>query len=209
MISFLAFILASFTSLLSIANPFAAMPVFLAMTDGDTNEQRRQQALKACMYMVLILMVFLLGGTYIISFFGISLEGIRIAGGLLIIKMAYTLLDPESQGRKLTAADHSEAMRKPDISFSPLAMPMLSGPGSIALVLGMASQSTSILDYTAISLAIVFVAISSFGLLIIARKMTRMLGRTGMTALTRMMGFIALTIGVQFIINGVRPIIGM
>lgn len=202
------FLLATFTSLLSIANPFAAMPFFLAMTDGDTNEHRRQQALKACVYTVLILGIFLFGGNYIISFFGISLEGIRIAGGLLIMKMAYSLLDPDSQGRKLAAADHSEAYRKPDISFSPLAMPMLAGPGSIALTLGFASQSTSITDYFVISTAILLVAITSFGLLIVARRLTKMMGRTGMTALTRMMGFIALTIGVQFIINGVRPIIG-
>lgn len=206
--TFFAFFLASFTSLLSIANPFAAMPFFLAMTDGDTAEHRRQQALKASMYMLLILGVFLYGGNYIISFFGISLEGIRIAGGLLIIKMAYSMLDPDSQGRKLNAADHSEAFRKPDISFSPLAMPMLSGPGSIALTLGLASQSTTLWDYLGVSLAIVMVAASSFGLLLISQKMTQMLGRTGMTALTRMMGFIALTIGVQFIINGIRPLLG-
>ncbi len=205
---FFALFLASFTSLLSIANPFAAMPLFLAMTDGDTNEHRRQQALKASTYMVLILVVFLVGGNYIISFFGISLEGIRIAGGLLIMKMAYSLLDPDVQGRKLTAAAHSEAYRKPDISFSPLAMPMLAGPGSIALVLGLATQSSSVIDYSAVLLAIVLVALASFGLLVISRRVTLMLGKTGMTALTRMMGFIALTIGVQFIINGVRPIIG-
>ncbi len=206
--TFFAFLLASFTSLLSIANPFAAMPFFLAMTDGDTDEHRRQQALKASLYTGLILMVFLVGGNYIISFFGISLEGIRIAGGLLIIKMAYSMLDPDSQGRKLNAADHSEAFRKPDISFSPLAMPMLAGPGSIALILGLASQSTAVSDYLTVAFAILLVALTSFGLLLIARKMTQMLGRSGMTALTRMMGFIALTIGVQFIINGVRPIIG-
>ncbi len=204
----IAFLLASFTSLLSIANPFAAMPIFLAMTDGDSDKQRRQQAFKASIYMVLILGVFLIGGNYIISFFGISLEGIRIAGGLLIMKMAYSLLDPDSQGRKLNAADHSEAFRKPDISFSPLAMPMLAGPGSIALVLGMASQSDTMVDYLTIAIAIVLVALTSFLLLVVAPNFTRMLGRTGMTALTRMMGFIALTIGVQFIINGVRPIIG-
>jgi len=206
--TFFTVLLASFTSLLSIANPFAAMPFFLAMTDGDTNEHRRQQALKASIYMVMILVVFLVGGNYIISFFGISLEGIRIAGGLLIMKMAYSLLDPDSQGRKLTAADHSEAFRKPDISFSPLAMPMLAGPGSIALVLGLSTQSTSVLDYTTVLIAIFLVALASFGLLVVSRKVTRMLGKTGMTALTRMMGFIALAIGVQFIINGVRPIIG-
>lgn len=206
--SFFAFLLASFTSLLSIANPFAAMPFFLAMTDGDTNEHRRQQALKASAYTFLILIIFLIGGNYIISFFGISLEGIRIAGGLLIIKMAYSMLDPESQGRKLNAADHSEAYRKPDISFSPLAMPILAGPGSIALVLGLASQSDSAIDYFVVALAILLVALASFGLLVISRKITQMMGKTGMTAMTRMMGFIALSIGVQFIINGIRPIIG-
>lgn len=118
------------------------------------------------------------------------------------------MLDPESQGRKLNAADHSEAYRKPDISFSPLAMPILAGPGSIALVLGLASQSDSAIDYFVVALAILLVALASFGLLVISRKITQMMGKTGMTAMTRMMGFIALSIGVQFIINGIRPIIG-
>lgn len=183
------------------------MPVFLALTQDLTDRERHQQALRGAIYMVFILSAFLVGGTYIISFFGISIEGIRIAGGLMIMRFAYSLLNPSEGGRKITNEDEDEARLKPDISFSPLAMPLLSGPGSIAVVLGFASQTAHVLDYAVLLTAIVMVAAACFGVLRVAPKMVKFLGTTGMTALTRMMGFIALCIGVQFIINGITMLL--
>lgn len=183
------------------------MPVFLALTQDLPDKERNQQALWGAIYMVFILGAFLLGGTYIISFFGISIEGIRIAGGLMIMRFAYSLLNPTEGGRKMTNEDEAEALQKADISFSPLAMPLLSGPGSIAIVLGFASQAGHVLDYVVLLTAILMVAVACFGVLRIAPKMVKILGKTGMTALTRMMGFIALCIGVQFIINGISMLL--
>ena len=183
------------------------MPVFLILTEKDTVEQRNQQALKASFYMVLILGSFLYGGTYIINFFGISLEGIRIAGGLMIITWAFSLLNPKEGGRKLSEEVESAARDKPDISFSPLAMPLLSGPGSIAVVLSFASQDLSFTNYIMISAAIILCAVGAYVVLRIAPQFVKVLGKTGMAGFTRMMGFIALCIGVQFIINGITPII--
>lgn len=183
------------------------MPVFLALTDNHTPEHRLKQAGKAALFMVFILSSFLFGGTYIISFFGISLEGIRIAGGLMIMKWAYTLLNPDLGGRKLSLEDQEEAMTKPDISFSPLAMPLLSGPGSIAVVLGLASQSTDYSDYFVLFAAICLAALTAYIVLIVSPGAVRILGKSGMAALTRMMGFITLCIGVQFIINGITPLL--
>ena len=182
------------------------MPVFLALTQYDTPEYRNHQALKATIYMVFILGAFLFGGAYIIAFFGISLEGIRIAGGLMIMQWGYSLLNPSNGGRKINKEDEEEARIKEDISFSPLAMPLLSGPGSIAVVLGLGSQAVGFGDYVSLFIAIILVATACFGVLRIAPVAVKYLGKTGMTALTRMMGFIALTIGVQFIINGVTSI---
>ncbi|MEX0685800.1 MAG: MarC family NAAT transporter [Balneolales bacterium] len=201
------FFVTSFISILAIVNPFTAMPVFLALTDNHTKEHRIKQAGKAAIFMVFILSIFLFGGSYIISFFGISLEGIRIAGGLMIMKWAYTLLDPNIGGRKLSDEDHEEAMMKADISFSPLAMPLLSGPGSIAVVLGLASQVEEFSDYIALFTAICMVSLTAYIVLLIAPNSVKVLGKTGMNALTRMMGFITLCIGVQFIINGVSPLL--
>ncbi len=179
------------------------MTVFLALTQDLTDRERNRQALWGTIYMVFILGAFLFGGTYIINFFGISIEGIRIAGGLMIMRFAYSLLNPKESGRKITDEDEDEARLKPDISFSPLAMPLLSGPGSIAVVLGFSSQAVDFWDYITLFVAVVLVAAASFAVLRISPKMVKVLGKTGMTALTRMMGFIALCIGVQFIINGI------
>ncbi|MEX1137394.1 MAG: MarC family NAAT transporter [Balneolales bacterium] len=201
------FFITSFISILSVVNPFTAMPVFLALTENQTDEHRTLQAGKAAFFMVCILSMFLVGGTYIISFFGISLEGIRIAGGLMIMRWAYTLLNPDLGGRKLSDEDREEAMTKGDISFSPLAMPLLSGPGSIAVVLGLASRAEEIADFILLFLSICLVSLTAYLVLLASPQAVKILGKTGMNALTRMMGFITLCIGVQFIINGITPIL--
>lgn len=183
------------------------MPIFLVLTEKDSVERRNRQALKASIFMSAILLSFLFGGTYIISFFGISLEGIRIAGGLMIMSWAYSLLNPKEGGRKLSDEDEADAKEKPDISFSPMAMPLLSGPGSIAVVLSFASQDLSFTNYALITAAIIMCSLGALIVLRIAPQFMKLLGKTGMAGFTRMMGFIALCIGVQFIINGVRPIL--
>lgn len=196
-----------FIAIFAIVNPVTAMPVFLVLTEGDTMQRRNQQAFKASIYMTGILLSFLFGGTYIISFFGISLEGIRIAGGLMIMSWAFSMLNPKEGGRKLSDEDEADAKEKLDVSFSPLAMPLLSGPGSIAVVLSFASQDLSFTNYALITAAIVLCSLGAYIVLRIAPQFVKLLGKTGMAAFTRMMGFIALAIGVQFIINGIRPII--
>jgi len=183
------------------------MPVFLALTIDDPQELRNSQLKKACMYMILILVIFFGAGTYIMSFFGISLQGIRIAGGIMIMQASFSLLNPKKAGRKLTAKDVDEAKEKEDISFSPLAMPLLSGPGSIAVVLGLSSSAAGWVDYLIIVGAILLTATVVFFVLRMTPFVVKLLGNTGMTALTRMMGFIGLCIGVQFVINGVMPLL--
>lgn len=183
------------------------MPVFLALTTQNSDARRKKQALKSAVWMMIILVIFFLAGSYIMSFFGISLEGIRIAGGLMIMRASYSLLNPNDGGKKLTAEDEEEAITKEDISFSPMAMPMLSGPGSIAVVLGLASSITEWQQYLITILAILLTAVLSWSILRVAPFGVKYLGKTGMNAMTRMMGFIGLTIGVQFIINGVMPLL--
>jgi len=201
--SSLTLLLATFASLFSVVNPLAAAPVFLSLTDQDSDQERNQTARKAAVYMLGILLTFLLLGSYIMSFFGINLAGIRIAGGLIIMRAAFSMLNPEKSGRKLSKEDELAAMDKEDVSFSPLAMPLLSGPGSIAVIIGFASQANNIVDYVIYGLAIVLAAISAFGILRLAPFVRKWLGQTGLSAMTRMMGFIALAISVQFILSGI------
>lgn len=203
------FLLAAFTSIFSVANPLAAMPVFLSLTESNSETERITIARKSSTYMFLILVIFLLAGTYIMSFFGISLPGIRIAGGLIIMRAAFSMLSPDHPGQKISEEDAEAAREKDDVSFSPMAMPMLSGPGSIAVVIGLASQAESITHYLLITGAVLLVALISYMILRIAPMATRYMGKSGMNAMTRMMGFIALAIAVQFIINGISTFFGI
>jgi multiple antibiotic resistance protein len=195
--------LASFSSLFSVANPTAAMPIFLSLTQEYSETERKSTALWTSIYMFMVLVVFLFAGTAILSFFGISLSGIRIAGGLIIMRAAFSMLNPDKSGKKLTDEDEEEAMLKDDITFSPLAMPMLSGPGSIAVVIGFASQATGMSDYLIHSLSITLVVLIAYVVLRLSPAIMKYMGTTGMNVMTRMMGFIALAISVQFILSGI------
>jgi multiple antibiotic resistance protein len=195
-------ILGTVVALLPVINPVASAPVLLAITEGDTEARRTQQVKSGCCYMVVILVSCLFGGSLIIRFFGISIPGIRIAGGLLVSGIALSMLaTPREEADERQRRD--EARAKSDISLTPLAMPMLSGPGSIALTIGFSSLAGHWLDYAAIILGIVVVAVISYLTLRLSGRMVQLVGANGMNALTKFMGFLLLCIGVQFIVNGV------
>ncbi len=200
---------ASFSSLFSVVNPLAAMPIFLSLTDRYGEKERVQTAKKASLYMLGVLLTFLLVGTYILSFFGISLAGIRIAGGLIIMRAAYSMLNPERGGRKLTDEDEAAAKEKEDISFSPLALPLLSGPGSIAVVIGFATQAEGVNDFLIHGVSVFLVVIITYIILRLAPISARYIGPTGLNVMTRLMGFIALAISVQFILSGISRYYGL
>ena len=130
-------LLATFTTLFSIVNPFGAMPVFLTLTADDRASERARTALRACIYMVAILSVAFFGGQYILNFFGINIQHLRIAGGILLMRSAFELLTPGGNRDRVGPDALEESKQKDDISFTPLAMPMLSGPGSMAICIGL------------------------------------------------------------------------
>ncbi|MBS0663874.1 MAG: MarC family NAAT transporter [Verrucomicrobia bacterium] len=198
-------ILGTVVALLPLINPLTAAPTFLAITEGDTRERRLQQLRMACLYMVGILVSFLIGGTFIMGFFGLSIPGLRIAGGLLVAGIGSAMLmGPATGGADAQA--QQEARAKRDVSFSPLAMPMLSGPGSIAVTIGFTSLATHWLDYVAIILGIVTVAVITYVTLRLAERIVRVIGANGMNALSKVMGFLILCIGIQFVVNGILGI---
>jgi multiple antibiotic resistance protein len=201
-----AIFLGTVLSLLPIINPLASAPTFLAITEGDSAERRREQARKGCCYMVGILVSFLIGGTFIMSFFGISIPGLRIAGGILMTGIGMNMLAGPKAGRQDEAEEREAARKKMDISFSPLAMPMLSGPGSIAVTLGFTSLSTAWTDYLAIIAGIVSVAFVTYLVLRLSGKIVKLIGPVGVSAMTKIMGFLIMCIGVQFVVNGVLAI---
>jgi multiple antibiotic resistance protein len=200
-----AIFLGTFIGLLPIINPLAAGPTFLAITDGDSEERRSRQALKGCFYMVCILVSFLIGGTFLMNFFGISIPGLRIAGGIMLTGIGMNMLSTARDGLS-DREQNAAALQKADISFSPLAMPMLSGPGSIAVTLGFTSLADDWLDYIAIIAGIVCVALLTYIVLRLSSRLVRFIGPVGVNAMTKIMGFLIMAIGVQFVVNGVLGI---
>jgi multiple antibiotic resistance protein len=205
-------LLATFSALFPVINPFGATPVFLALTGSMDKTTRNEQAMKACLYVVGILVVFFFAGTFILNFFGLRIEDLRIAGGILITRSGLSLLNPDDAhkgSKRLSKEVQQEGLEKEDISFTPLAMPLLSGPGSIAVVIGMYNKATCYQEVGFIIAAIILVAIASYLILRSSQQFTRFLGKSGMAALSRMMGFIVLSIGVSFILNGVLSLVNM
>ncbi|GAB3820356.1 MarC family NAAT transporter [Pontibacter rugosus] len=199
-------ILATLSALFSVVNPFGAMPVFLTLTQDDTPEQRNQQALKACLYMVGILAIFFLAGQYVLNFFGIRIHDLRIAGGLMIMRAGFELLAPGGSKKKIAPDVVEEGQQKEDISFTPLAMPMLSGPGAIAVSIGLFTTSLSYLDMVMILIGIILLAALSYIILRFSHQLTRFMGKSGLAALSRIMGFIVLSIGVNFIVSALTAL---
>ncbi len=194
--------LGTFVGLLPITNPFSTTVVFLAISQRFSPERQRQQATMACIYMAAVLGVFLFSGALIMSFFGISIAAVRVAGGLIVARVGFGMLDPKPDER-VSDESKEEALHMSDIAFTPLAMPMLSGPGSIAVTLGMAAGATTLGEYLAIGVGILLVAGLSLVVLRSAGRVVALLGVTGLNALTRIMGFLLVCVGIQFVGIGV------
>lgn len=202
------YVISTVGALLPIVNPLSAVGLVVSITADLTEAERTEQIKRACIYMFAILTAFLVAGGLIMSFFGISIPGLRIAGGLIVSYLGFRMLFPESAA--MSPQERVEAAHKRDVSFTPLAMPSLSGPGSIAVVIGIsttAQQSSHvILNHILVAIGVAITAMISYAVLRAAARLNRLLGATGMNATARIMGFLLVCIGVQFIINGIAEI---
>ena len=196
--------IASIAALFSVVNPLGAVPVFLAMTPHYTKLERHRTARATSIYFVLILLAFFFGGVWILGFFGISLNAMRIAGGIVILNSGYSLLAGKfAESRAINKKVKEEALEKEDISFSPMAMPMLSGPGSISLLISQYSENPDWSNRFVIAGAVLGIGLIVYLILRSAPYLFRLLGVAGLKALSRIMGFIVMAIGIQYMIYGV------
>ena len=197
--------------LLPIMNPLGTVPLFLALTAPMPEPQRRQQAQRTCLYAFAILSAFLFLGNGIIALFGISLAGIRVAGGLIVLVLAFRMLfEGVDQAAEVDASPSEIRRAEVDFSFSPLAMPSLSGPGSIAVVMSYGSEiprEETIAGHAIVITGIAITVFSAYLALIAASRIERFLGPHGIQAVTKIMGFLLTCIAVQFIASGVRDFI--
>lgn len=196
------------SALFPIMNPFSTAPLFASLTADFDDKKRTQQALMGCIYAFGILITFLLIGSAIINFFGISISGIQVAGGLIISTIGFRMLFPASPVSAQSITKGEDPNR--DYSFTPLAMPSLAGPGAISVVLtGSANIKLNhpddwMLVYIPVITGLVITVISAFIILRAAGSMVRFLGRSGVDAMTRIFGFLLICIGMQYLLNGIN-----
>ena len=204
----LSYMLSTIGALLPIVNPIAAAPMVITMTASMPDGDRRDQVWRGCIYMFCILAAFLVAGGLIMQFLGISIPGLRVAGGLVIAGVGFRMLFLPQP-----STAYAESGPKPDISFTPLAIPSLAGPGSIAVVIGMSTTAVQayrdvLLRHVMIGVGIALTAVVCYFVLRAATRLARFLGPSGMSGMTGIMGFLLVCIGVQFVINGVMNLIG-
>ena len=197
----LQFSLLTFSAIFFIVDPFAVVPVFISMTEHDSLEKRRAMARKACLVATGVLVFFALTGSLVFKVFGVTLAAFKIAGGVLLFLTALDML--KVRGRA-TQEEIEEGVHKDDIAIVPLAMPLLSGPGSIATVTMLTAQSHRLWELGPIVLSIVLTTYISYLVLRGASHVDRVRGKGGQAILARVMGLILAAIAVEFMLDGLR-----
>ena len=199
------FALLAFTSIFTIVNPFSTMPVFLTMTSELTEKAQRATAKKAVIAAFITLLAFAFSGQFIFQFFGISTHAFRIVGGIIFFQMGFDMLQARLTRVKVSQEEVKSYVT--DISITPLAIPMICGPGAITNSIVMMQDARDFSYKIVLILSILIVMLITYFVLSASSKISKILGDTGNKVLLRLMGLIVMVIAVEFFISGLKPII--
>ena len=199
-----------FAALFSVLNPLGTVPIFVGLTQDYNKSERSRVSLWAAINVFIILVISFFVGEYVLTFFGISIDALRIAGGIVIATSGFSLLTGEfNKKRGVNKKVANDASNRNDIALTPLAIPMLAGPGSISLLIAFYHEHHTTPEIIIGISAIFVVAIAIFIMLRSAHHLADMLGASGIVAISRVVGFIVIAIGVQYIISSVLAIINV
>jgi len=197
-----------FAALFSVLNPIGTVPIFVGLTQHDDKKERSRISLWTAIDVFLILIISFFVGQYVLDFFGISIDALRIAGGLIIVSSGFSLLTGKfKKTRGINKKVENDVQNRNDIALTPLAIPMLAGPGSISLLIAFYQDHQETHEIIIASLAILAVAFSIFIILRSAHYLSKILGASGIVAISRIVGFIVIAIGIQYIVSAIISII--
>ena len=202
----LNFAVLSFWSIFVIVDPIGAVPTFLAMTRQNTRSERIRMAALASFVACLVLVAFSLGGIRILAPFGVTMPAFEIAGGILLFKVAFDMLQGRQTALKETPEEQAEGVTKEDIAVTPLAVPMLSGPGAITAVVLLGVQTAQAVQHAVIIVNIVLVSFLTFLILWVAAVRSEMFSTITLKIVTRLMGLLLSEIAMQFVLNGIAHV---
>jgi MarC family membrane protein len=199
----LQFALITFTSVLFIVDPIAVIPTYLVITRDETPLQRRRTALRACIAAAVLLIAFGLAGRFIFQILGITMSAFRVAGGAILWIVAMDMLQAKRSTQESTP-EIEEGTAKEDVAITPLAMPMLAGPGAISTIMVLAGQARTLGQSVVVYLSIVLTALVCWLTLRIGERLMTRMGQTGIRVMTRIMGLLLAAVAAQFVLTGVR-----
>lgn len=199
----LSFAVTAFATIFAIVDPFAAAPIFVAITPKDTDESRRRMARLAALVCAGVLFVFAFTGNLIFSFFGITTAAFQVAGGLLLLVLALDMMRSKEGPKPQTPEERQESLEKADVAITPLGVPLLAGPGAISTVALLGTHAKEWYEFSAIAGAILLTSFLSWLILANASRLLRVIGQIGLKVVTRIMGLLLAGIGAQFILTGV------
>lgn len=200
----LPFALLCLTSFFTLTNPLGTMPVFLTMTHGLSEKERRNILVRATLVAFITLMVFVFTGQFLFKVFGISANGFRIAGGVVIFKIGYDMLQARYTSVKLK--DEEIKTYADDISVSPLGIPILCGPGAIANAIVLMQDAHTVEMKGIVIGAIAVIYLISFFVLRASTRLVSIIGETGNNVMMRLMGLLLMVIAVECFVSGAKPI---
>ena len=189
----------------TLTNPLGAMPVFMTMTMELDEVERRKVALRASLVSFLIMMMFAISGDFLFRFFGISIDSLRIVGGIIFLIMGMDMLQARLVKTKVKDSEVKNYVN--DISITPLAIPMLCGPGTITNAIVMWNRAADWEMKTMMVLAVVVVIALVYCILRSSSRIIKLLGETGNNVMMRLMGLIVMVIAVEFFFSGLKPIV--
>jgi len=205
-IRLLEFVLLAFSSLFVIVDPISTVPAFLAMTHGDTPQQRIQMARLACSVMAGVLIVFSLVSKWIFGVLGITLPAFQIAGSLILLLVALDMLRARRSRVQQTHEETAAGSEKADIAITPLAVPLLAGPGAISTVILMHNQARDSAEQIALLICIVAVSTTTFLVLRFSAHGAKWLNPIALSITTRLMGLLLAAVACQFMVNALKDL---
>lgn len=204
MSSLVSYALVSFGSIFSIVDPFTAVPMFLALVGNHPRKDQARAALRASATCFLVLTLFGIAGSFIFHFFGITLPAFKIAGGILLFVVGFEMMRAKRSDTRSTDDEAVDAETKEDVGVIPLGLPLLSGPGAIATVMVLVSRAKTLPERFVVFGAIVAVSLLALITLRSASLVARVLGKTGINVVGRVMGLILAAVAMQFILGGLH-----
>ncbi|WP_261816986.1 YchE family NAAT transporter [Vibrio gallicus] len=192
-----------FVGLFAIVNPVGIMPVFVSLTSHLSPEERIKTASTANIAVAVILITSLFAGQLLLDMFSISLDSFRIAGGLLLMTIAFSMMNGQLGEQKQNKQEKAESVSKEQVGVVPLAMPLMAGPGAISSTIVFGSNHSGAVDYLAITITVLIFSFCCWALFRSAPLIVRVLGQTGINVVTRIMGLVLGALGIEFIAGGI------